>query len=201
MINIAVLVSGRGTNLQAIINAIRKKQLDGEIKIVISDNRNAYALERAKRNGIDTLVVPYVEFKNKNEYEQVIIENIDNNSIDLIVLAGYMRILSSSFVKKYRYRIINIHPALLPSFPGLDAQRQAIEYGVKVSGCTVHFVDEGVDTGPIILQKAVEVKESDDIDSLSKRILKYEHKLLPEAIQLFAEGKINITKNRVFIKK
>ncbi len=201
MINIAVLVSGRGTNLQAIINAIRKKQLDGEIKIVISDNRNAYALERAKRNGIDTLVVPYVEFKNKNEYEQVIIENIDNNSIDLIVLAGYMRILSSSFVKKYRYRIINIHPALLPSFPGLDAQRQAIEYGVKVSGCTVHFVDEGVDTGPIILQKAVEVKESDDIDSLSKRILKYEHKLLPEAIQLFAEGKINIIKNRVFIKK
>ena len=129
------------------------------------------------------------------------VEYLDSYKIDLIVLAGYMRILGSDFVKRYRYKIINIHPALLPSFPGLDAQKQALEYGVKVSGCTVHFVDEGVDTGPIILQKAIEVKQIDDEESLSKKILKYEHKLLPEAIQLFSQGKIEIIKNKVYLKE
>ena len=201
MINIAVLVSGRGTNLQAIINAIKRGTIDGKISIVLSDNSEAYALKRAEREGIKTQIVNYKSFSSKEEYEQEIMKHIDNYSIELIVLAGYMRILSPGFIKEYPYRIINIHPALLPSFPGLNAQRQAIEYGVKISGCTVHFVDEGVDSGPIILQKSVIVKQSDNEESLSKRILKYEHQLLPRAIQLFAQNKIQIIdKNRVYIK-
>jgi phosphoribosylglycinamide formyltransferase-1 len=201
MINIAVLVSGRGTNLQAIINAIKRGAIDGKIEIVLSDNPGAYALKRAKRNDIKIQVVNYRSFSNKEEYEQEVIQQLDNYKIDLIVLAGYMRILGSNFIKKYHSRIINIHPALLPAFPGLNAQRQALKYGVKVSGCTVHFVDEGVDRGPIILQKAIKVKQSDDEESLSKRILKYEHQLLPRAIQLFAQNKIQIVNNnRVRIK-
>lgn len=196
MINIAVLVSGRGTNLQAIINAVNRGAIDGKIEIVLSDNPGAYALKRAKRNDIKTRVVNYKNFSSKGEYEQEVMQQLDNYKIDLIVLAGYMRILGSGFIEKYRYRIINIHPALLPAFPGLNAQRQALKYGVKISGCTVHFVDEGMDSGPIILQKAIKVKQSDDEESLSKRILKYEHQLLPRAIQLFAQNKIQILDNR-----
>ena len=196
MINIAVLVSGRGTNLQAIINAVNRGAIDGKIEIVLSDNPGAYALKRAKRNDIKTQVVNYKSFSSKEEYEQGIMQQLDNYKVDLIVLAGYMRILGSGFIEKYRYRIINIHPALLPAFPGLNAQRQALKYGVKISGCTVHFVDEGMDSGPIILQKAIKVKQSDDEESLSKRILKYEHQLLPRAIQLYAQNKIQILDNR-----
>jgi len=196
MINIAVLVSGRGTNLQAIINAVNRGAIDGKIEIVLSDNPGAYALKRAKRNDIKTRVVNYKNFSSKGEYEQEVMQQLDNYKIDLIVLAGYMRILGSGFIEKYRYRIINIHPALLPAFPGLNAQKQALKYGVKISGCTVHFVDEGMDSGPIILQKAIKVKQSDDEESLSKRILKYEHQLLPRAIQLFAQNKIQILDNR-----
>ena len=196
MINIAVLVSGRGTNLQAIINAIKRGAIAGKIKIVLSDNPDAYALKRAKRNDIKARVVNYKSFSGKEEYEQEVIQQLNNYKIDLIVLAGYMRILGSGFIEKYRYRIINIHPALLPAFPGLNAQKQALKYGVKISGCTVHFVDEGMDSGPIILQKAIKVKQSDDEESLSKRILKYEHQLLPRAIQLFAQNKIQILDNR-----
>lgn len=201
MINIAVLVSGRGTNLQAIIDAIKKGRIDGSIKIVISDNPEAYALERAHRNNINTEAVLYKKFNSKKEYEEVILKHLYVYKIDLIVLAGYMRLLSSNFVQKYHHRIINIHPALLPAFPGLNAQRQALRYGVKVSGCTVHFVDEGLDSGPIILQKAVKVKQDDDEESLSRRILKYEHQLLPRAIQLFAQDRIKIIKNIVFLKE
>ena len=196
MINITVLVSGRGTNLQAIINAIKRGAIAGKIKIVLSDNPGAYALKRAERNSIKARAVNYKNFSGKEEYEQEVIQQLDNYKIDLIVLAGYMRILGSGFIEKYRYRIINIHPALLPAFPGLNAQRQALKYGVKISGCTVHFVDEGMDSGPIILQKAIKVKQSDDEESLSKRILKYEHQLLPRAIQLFAQNKIQILDNR-----
>ena len=196
MINIAVLVSGRGTNLQAIINAIKRGAIAGKIKIVLSDNPGAYALKRAERNSIKTQVVNYKSFNSKEEYEQEVMQQLDNYKVDLIVLAGYMRILGSGFIEKYRYRIINIHPALLPAFPGLNAQRQALKYGVKISGCTVHFVDEGMDSGPIILQKAIKVKQSDDEELLSKRILKYEHQLLPRAIQLYAQNKIQILDNR-----
>ena len=200
MIRIAVLASGRGTNLQAIIDKIKDGKINGQIIIVISDNPEAYALKRANNNQIETQVVCYRQYQRKREYEQEILRLLKNYNIDLIVLAGYMRLLSPAFIKEYRYRIINIHPALLPSFPGLHAQRKALEYGVKISGCTVHFVDEGMDTGPIILQKSVEVKQSDDEESLSNRILKYEHQLLPEAIRLFAQNKIQIQDNKVFIK-
>lgn len=200
MIKIAVLASGRGTNLQAIIDAIKTGQINGEIKIVISDNPEAYALKRAKANQITTKIVYYKQYKSKVEYEQEILRYLKRHSIDLIVLAGYMRLLSAAFIGEYRHRIINIHPALLPAFPGLHAQRQAIEYGVKISGCTVHFVDEGMDTGSIILQKAVEVKQTDNEESLSNKILKYEHQLLPRAIQLFAQNKIQIQENKAYIR-
>lgn len=200
MIKIAVLASGRGTNLQAIIDAIKTGQINGEIKIVISDNPEAYALIRAKANQIATKIVYYKQYKSKVEYEQEILQNLKRFSIDLIVLAGYMRLLSPTFIREYRHCIINIHPALLPAFPGLHAQKQAIEYGVKISGCTVHFVDEGIDTGSIILQKAVEVKQSDNEETLSNKILKYEHQLLPKAIQLFAQNKIQIQKNKTYIR-
>jgi len=201
MISIAVLASGRGTNLQAIIDAVKEGRIDGEIKIVISDNPQAYALKRAQNCKIPTMVFPYKKFKSKAEYEQEILKCLIANQIELIVLAGYMRLLSPMLIRNYRHRIINIHPALLPSFPGLHAQRQAIEYGVKVSGCTVHFVDEGMDTGPIILQKAVEVKQYDNEETLSERILKHEHKLLPLAIQFFAQNKIKVKNNKVYLKQ
>jgi phosphoribosylglycinamide formyltransferase-1 len=201
MINIAVLASGRGTNLQAIIDAIKAGKIEGKIKIVISDNPKAYALKRAQACGIDNITFPYKNYKTKKVYEQEILDCLISYNIDLIVLAGYMRILGREIIKEYRHRIINIHPALLPSFPGLHTHRQAIEYGVKISGCTVHFVDEGMDTGPIILQKAVEVKQDDTEEALSDRILVYEHKLLPMAIQLFAQNKIQVKNKKVYIKE
>lgn len=200
MIQIAVLASGRGTNLQAIIDAIEEGYISGIIKIVISDNPRAYALQRAKDHQIETKVFYYKQYKNKTEYEQGIIQFLKKFNIDLVVLAGYMRILSPTFIREYPYRIINIHPALLPSFPGLHAQRQALEYGVKISGCTVHFVDEGMDTGPIILQESVKVDQSDNEETLSNRILEFEHEILPKAIQLFAQSKIQIYNNKVYLK-
>ena len=200
MINIGVLASGRGTNLQAIIEAIKEGKIEGRISIVISDNRDAFALKRAKQNNIETEYINFKSFKNREDYDKEIMECLKEKDIDLVVLAGYMRILSPYFIRTYKNRIINIHPALLPSFPGLHAQRQAVEYGVKISGCTVHFVNEGVDSGPVILQKAVEVKDNDTEESLAERILKEEHQIYPRAIQLFCQGRIIIKGRRVFIK-
>ncbi len=200
MINIGVLASGRGTNLQAIIEAIKEGKIEGRISIVISDNPDAFALKRAKQNNIETEYINFKSFKNREDYDKEIMECLKEKDIDLVVLAGYMRILSSYFIKMYKNRIMNIHPALLPSFPGLHAQRQAVEYGVKISGCTVHFVDEGVDSGPVILQKAVEVKDNDTEESLAERILKEEHQIYPRAIQLFCQGRLIIKGRRVFIK-
>jgi len=200
MINIGVLASGRGTNLQAIIEAIEEGKIEGEIKVVISDNRDAFALKRAKQNNIETEHVNFKSFKNREDYDKKIIKTLEEKKIDLIVLAGYMRILSSHFIEIYKNRIMNIHPALLPSFPGLHAQRQAVEYGVKVSGCTVHFVNEGVDSGSIILQKAVEVSDDDTEESLAEKILKEEHQIYPQAIQLFSQGRLVIKGRRIFIK-
>lgn len=201
MINIGVLASGRGTNLQAIIEAIEEGKIEGRITIVISDNPDAYALKRAKQYNIDTRYINFKEFKNREDYDKEIIKALEEKKIDLIVLAGYMRIISPDFIKMYKNRIMNIHPALLPSFPGLHAQRQAVEYGVKVSGCTVHFVDEGVDSGPVILQKAVEVSADDTEESLAERILKEEHQIYPRAIQLFSQGRLIIKGRRVFIEE
>ena len=200
MINIGVLASGRGTNLQAIIEAIEEGKIEGEIKVVISDNPDAYVLKRAQQYNIDTRYINFKEFKNREDYDKEIIKTLEEKKIDLVVLAGYMRILSPHFIRTYKNKVINIHPALLPSFPGLHAQKQAIEHGVKVSGCTVHFVDEGVDSGPIILQKAVEVSDDDTEESLAEKILKEEHQIFSQAIQLFSEGRLIIKGKRVFIK-
>ena len=200
MINIGVLASGRGTNLQAIIEAVKEGKIEGRISIVISDNRDAFALKRAKQNNIETEYINFKSFKNREDYDKEIMECLKEKDIDLVVLAGYMRILSSYFIKMYKNRIMNIHPALLPSFPGLHAQRQAVEYGVKISGCTVHFVNEGVDSGPIILQKSVEVSADDTEESLAEKILKEEHQIYPRAIQLFCQGRLIIKGRKVFIK-
>ena len=201
MINIGVLASGRGTNLQAIIEAVEEGKIEGRISIVISDNQDVFALKRAEQHNIETQYINFRKFKDREDYDKEIIKFLKEKKIDLVVLAGYMRILTQYFINAYKDKIINIHPALLPSFSGLHAQRQAVECGAKVSGCTVHFVDEGVDSGPIILQKAVEVKDDDTEESLAERILKEEHQIYPRAIQLFSEGRLIIKGRKVFIKK
>ena len=200
MVNIGVLASGRGTNLQAIIEAIKEGKIEGRISIVISDNQDAFALKRAGQHNIKTRHINFTKFKEREDYDKEIINYLKEKKVDLVVLAGYMRILTPYFINAYKDKIINIHPALLPSFPGLHAQKQAVEYGVKVSGCTVHFVDEGVDSGPIILQQAVEVKDDDTEESLAERILREEHRIYPRAIQLFSEGRLVVKEKRVFIK-
>lgn len=194
---IAVLVSGNGTNLQAIIDAIASGSLNAEIRVVVSSNRKAFAIERCKKHGITAVVHEEKAYPSKHAFENAIAQTILESGAKLICLAGFMKVLSHKFVSEFKNRIINIHPALLPSFPGLHAQRQALEHGAKVSGCTVHFVNEGVDAGPIILQAAVPVLEDDTEESLATRILEEEHKAYPKAIQLFAEGKLKISGRRV----
>jgi len=201
MVNIGVLVSGSGTNLQAIIEAIEAGKIEGKICIVISDNPNAYAIKRAKKYNIKTQYINYKEFNNREEYDKKIISLLKEKDCDLVVLAGYMKILTPYFINAYKNKIMNIHPALLPSFPGLHVQKKAIDHGVKVSGCTVHFVDEELDSGPIIIQQVVEVKDDDTEESLAERILREEHRIYPRAIQLFSEGKLIIKGRRIFIKE
>ena len=202
MLKLAVLVSGRGSNLQSIIDNIESGVLKGkaQIALLISNNPQAFAIERAKKHKIETLVVDSSQIKDKKEYELKIIEAIKAKKVDLICLAGYMRILSPEFVQAFKYKIINIHPALLPAFPGLHVQKKALDYGVTISGCTVHFVDEGCDTGPIIVQSAVPVMENDTEEALSARILEQEHKIYPQAIRLIAEDKLKIDGRRVVLK-
>ena len=189
-LGLVVLISGRGSNLQAIIDAIEKGEISAQISAVISNVPGVQGLERAKKHNIPSAVVDNKKFSDKSSYEAVLLQTIDSFAPDLICLAGYMMIVGQRIINKYKGKIINIHPALLPAFPGLHAQRQAIEAGVKESGCTVHFVDEGCDTGPIILQKKVPVLFGDTEATLSARILEEEHKLYPKAIQLFVEGKL-----------
>lgn len=196
---LGVLVSGRGSNLQSIMDAIALGQINARIGIVISDKPDVYALERARVNNIPTAVVDYKKCGQKQIFERKISALLDKHTVDLVVLAGFMRILSPDFVKKYHHRMMNIHPALLPSFPGLSAQAQALNYGVKISGCTVHFVDEGMDTGPIILQAAVPVLDNDTVDDLAARILEQEHIIYPQAVKLFCEDKLVIKDRKVFI--
>ena len=197
MTKLAVLCSGRGTDLQSIIDAIKAGTLQAEISIVITDKPNVKALERAEIAGIKNICVDRKLFDNRADFEAEILKNLAE--IDLVVLAGFMRILSPEFVRKFSGRLMNIHPSLLPSFKGAHAHRDALEYGVKVSGCTVHFVDEGTDSGPIILQAAVEVKDDDTEETLSARILEQEHIIYPKAIQLFVEGKLKIEGRHVKI--
>lgn len=197
MRKIGVLVSGRGSNLQAIMDRIADGYLPLEIAVVISDKSDAFALERAHKAGIKTVAVERKACTSKDEFEAKITAALEENGCELVVLAGFMRILSGSFVNKWHHKIINIHPALLPSFPGLHGQGQAVAYGVKFSGCTVHFVDEGTDSGPIILQKVVPVLDDDTEDTLADRILVQEHIAMPEALKLWAEDKLEINGRKV----
>jgi phosphoribosylglycinamide formyltransferase 1 len=200
MKKIVVLASGSGSNLQSIIEKCKSKKINAEVSAVISDNENAFALQRARNSNIPTFFVKS-KGKQREEFDKEVSEVIDYFKADLIVLAGFMRILSSFFVKKYKWKIINIHPALLPSFPGTHGYEDAWNYGVKVSGCTIHFVDEGMDTGQIIVQKVNEVKDDDTLESFKERGLKIEHEAFPEAIRLVLEGKTKIEGRRVRILK
>ncbi len=197
MIKLAVLCSGRGTDLQSIIDAIQAGKLDAKISIVLTDKPGVKALERAEKSGIKNICVNRKNFEERADFERKLSEEI--GEVDLIVLAGFMRILSPDFVRKYPGKIMNIHPSLLPAFPGAHAHRDTLAYGAKISGCTVHFVDEGTDTGPIILQAAVEVKDDDTEETLSARILEREHVIYPQAIQLFAEGRLKVEGRKVTI--
>ena len=197
ILRLGVLASGRGSNLQAIIDAIDAGQLTAVVACVISDRQSAEALERARRRGIPAYHVPPRAYPDRPAHEAEVRRILDEQGVDLVVLAGYMRLFTPSFIEAYRGRMMNIHPALLPNFPGMDAQRQAWEYGVKVSGCTVHFVEEGTDAGPIILQRTVPVLEQDTPETLAERILVEEHLAFPEAVRLFAEGRLVIEGRRV----
>jgi len=198
MVRIAVLASGRGSNFQAIIDAVESGFVkNAEIIVLIADVADAFALERAKKHDIEPLFINPKDFSSRQDFDSRIVEELKKRKVDLVLLAGYMRIITPVFVSAFKHRIMNIHPALLPSFPGLHAQKQALDYGIKVSGCTVHFVDEDVDHGPIILQKAVEVGEDDDEEALSKRILEQEHKIYPLAVKLFVEGKLSVAGRKV----
>ena len=198
-IRIGVLVSGRGSNLEQILKAQHAGYFNGEIVVVISSAPGVYALQHAKDYNVKHFVVDSNAFADKNEYERKIVEILAENQVDLVCLAGYMRIIGPELARQYYGRMMNIHPALLPAFPGLHVQRKALEYGVKFSGCTVHFVDEGVDSGPIILQAVVPVQDDDTEGSLSARILAEEHRIFPEAIRLFCENRLKIEGRRVRI--
>jgi phosphoribosylglycinamide formyltransferase-1 len=200
-VNIAVLCSGSGTNLQAIMDSVKKGYIPAKIALVVSDNEKAFALERATKAGIETLVLDKKNFKTREEFDKEIVRNLKKKNVELVVLAGFMRLISPYFVKEYKSRIMNIHPALLPSFKGTHGIKDALEYGVKVTGPTVHFVDDKLDNGPIILQGAVEVKDNDTEETLLERIHKEEHKIYPEAVRLFAEGRLKIQGRKVNIKK
>ena len=202
MFTIGVLASGKGSNLQAIIDYIKEENLPIKIGVVLSDNPEAYALERAKKEGIKSLYIPPGRYKTflEPEVEKKYVEVLKENGVELVCLAGFMRVLKKTFLQSFPQRIINIHPSLLPAFPGLEAWKQAIEYGVRFSGCTVHFVEEGVDTGPIILQAVVPVLPDDTPETLHQRIQEKEHIIYPLAIRLIAEGRVSISGRKVYIK-
>ncbi len=197
---IGVLVSGSGSNLQSIIDQIASGRLSARIAVVICNNPTALSVERAKKHGIPCSVVDHRKFATREEFDREMIGILLDKGVDLVVLAGFMRILSPLFLRTFPMRIMNIHPALLPAFPGTHGQRQAFEFGVKLSGCTVHFVDDGVDTGPIIVQAAVPVLEDDTEETLGARILREEHRIYPQAIQWYAEGRLSVKSRRVFLR-
>lgn len=198
--NFAVFCSGHGTNLQAIIDAVKRKRIKARLALVVCDNPRAYAVKRARRAKIATAIFDPKNFSSKKEFESAVIRELNKKKIGLIALAGYMRILSDDFVRRYKNRILNIHPALLPAFKGGQAIKDALKYGIKVTGVTVHFVTEEVDSGPIILQAACPVKENDNEKTLLARVHRLEHKIYPEAIGLFARGKLKVAGRRVIVK-
>ncbi|HMA94938.1 MAG TPA: phosphoribosylglycinamide formyltransferase [Polyangiaceae bacterium] len=192
-LKIGILVSGSGTNLQAILDAVGEHSLDAEIRLVISNVPNVLALERARLAGVPHKVISHRDFANRELFDQALVDELRQADVEWVVLAGFMRVLTPTFLLAFERRIINIHPALLPAFPGTHAQKQALDYGVKFAGCTVHFVDAGVDTGPIIAQRVVPVLDDDDESRLSQRILEQEHQLLVEVLRWLAAGRVRVT--------
>ncbi|MFZ2197479.1 MAG: phosphoribosylglycinamide formyltransferase, partial [Thermodesulfovibrionales bacterium] len=199
-LKIGVLASGRGSNFQSIIDSIESGYIQARINVLITDNPKAFSIERAEKHGIESLVMLSKNYASRDEYFREITAELRKRDVELVVLAGFMRIVGKPLLDAYPNKVMNIHPALLPSFPGLHGQKQANDYGVKISGCTVHFVDEGMDTGPIIIQAAVPVRDNDTEETLSERILKLEHKIFPEAIKLFAEGRVGMQGRKVVIR-
>jgi phosphoribosylglycinamide formyltransferase-1 len=198
---IGVLISGSGTNLQAIIDAIAAKKLDANIAVVLSNKADAYGLARAQNHGIRTEVLDHKAFASREAYDQAVVDLLRGRGVELVVLAGFMRLLSPVFIKAYSNRIMNIHPALLPSFPGLHVQKKALDHGVRFTGCTVHFVNEDCDEGPIIIQAVVPVFPDESEEQLAARILKQEHRIYPRAIQLYAEGRLHVVGRRVLVDR
>lgn len=198
-LRIGVLASGGGTNLQSIIDRCGDGSLDAEIAIVICNNPGAGALERAARAGIQTRCINHREYESREGFDKAVVKALQEAGVELVVLAGFMRIITQTFIDAFPDRVINIHPALLPSFPGMHVQQQAIDYGARFSGCTVHFVDGGVDTGPILIQAVVPVMQDDTAETLAARILEQEHSIYPRAIQLIAEGRVQVNGRQVTI--
>lgn len=200
LLRLGVLASGRGSNFDAIYAAIDRGDLQARIEVLISDKKDAPALDKASMRGIPIRYIDPKAYSDRESYESEIVTSLRQAGAELVVLAGYMRLVGQVFLQNYRWRILNIHPALLPSFTGLHAQRQAVDYGVRFSGCTVHMVDEGMDTGPIILQAVVPVLQNDNEDSLAARILQQEHQIYWQALQFFAEGRVYLDGRKVIIK-
>jgi phosphoribosylglycinamide formyltransferase 1 len=192
VITLGVLVSGGGTNLQAILDAIQEKRLDVRVAVVLSNKASAGGLERARRAGVPAVLLDHKAYPDRQAFDAAMVEALHAHGVEWVVLAGFMRIVTYVLLDAYKMRVINVHPALLPAFPGVDAQKQALDYGVRVTGCTVHFVDTGTDTGPIIAQQAVLVRKGDDLEALKARILVEEHRLLPEVLQWIAEGRVTV---------
>lgn len=192
MIALGVLVSGGGTNLQAILDAVERKKLDARVAIVVSNKVGAGGLERAARAKVPSVVIDHKAHASREGFDQAVVDALHAHGVEWVVLAGFMRIVTPVLLSAFPMRVVNIHPALLPSFPGVDAQKQAFDHGVRVTGCTVHLVDSGTDTGPIVAQRAVPVLDGDDLDALSARILAAEHELLPEVLQWIAEGRVAV---------
>lgn len=200
-LKLGVLASGSGTNLQAIIDSCENNLIPAEVVVVLSDVRDAYALKRAGNAGIENYFINPKEFDGKEKYEAQILNTLNQHSVELVVLAGYMRLIGKRFLESYPQKIINVHPSLLPSFPGAQGIKDAYDYGVKITGATIHFVDEGTDTGPVILQEVVKILEEDTLETLEEKIHKVEHKIYPEAIKLFAECRVNIDGRKVRLRR
>ena len=194
---LGILISGRGSNLQAIIDAISEKRLDAEIAVVISNRADAPGLDRARRAGIEALCIDHRPYPSRSDYDKALVAELRKRDVRLVCLAGFMRLLSPTFIEAFPDAILNIHPSLLPAFPGLDAQRQAWEHGVKITGATVHFVTADLDAGPIVLQAAVPVRDDDTTETLADRILVEEHRLYPQAIQCVLDGRFRIQGRRL----
>lgn len=200
-LRLGVLVSGRGSNLEAILDAIKQEKLSARVTVVISNKKDAAALERAARHQVPALFLDPTHYSRREEYDAAILQQLNEFGVELVVLAGYMRLVTPTLIQPYHNRIINTHPSLLPAFPGMHAQRQALSYGVRVSGCTIHFVDEEMDHGPIIAQASVPVFEGDTVEQLSERILAEEHRLLPQVLHLYAEGNLKVEGRKVYIRE